>query len=57
LKLIIILGIIILVLIPTGIWIFAGVFFLLIYYTYRKQIQTKTYKQNEYDGTILEEMR
>jgi len=57
LKSIIILGIIALVFIPAGIWIFAGVFFVLIFYTFRKQIQTKIYKQNEYDGTTLEEMR
>jgi len=56
LKLIIILGVIILILIPTGIWIFAGIFFALIYYTYRKQNQRKTYKQNEYDKSTLEEM-
>jgi len=43
-------------LIPTGILVFAGIFFALIYYTYRKQIQNKTYKQNEYDKATLEEM-
>jgi len=57
LKLIIILGIITLVLIPTGIWIFAGIFFALLYYTYRKEIQSKIYQQNEFDAEILEEMR
>jgi len=56
LKLIIFLVVIILVLIPTGILVFAGIFFGLLYYTYRKQTQTKTYKQNEYDKATLEEM-
>jgi len=56
LKLIIILAVIILVLVPTGIWVFAGIFFGLIYYTYRKQNQTNFYKQNEYNKTTLEEM-
>jgi len=57
LKLIIILGIIVLALIPGGIWVFAGIFCALIYYTYRKQIQNKIYEQNEFDETILEEMK
>ncbi|KFM21009.1 hypothetical protein SCCGRSA3_00016 [Marine Group I thaumarchaeote SCGC RSA3] len=46
----------ILFLIPTGIWIFAGVFCVLLYYTYRKQIHKK-FKQNEYDESTIEEMR
>ena len=57
LKLIIILVIIVLALIPTVIGIFAGVFFVLLYYTYRKQTQTKTYEQNEYEELVIEEMK
>jgi len=57
LKFIIILGIILLVLFPTGAWIFAGIFLGLIYYTYRKNTPAKSYKKNQYDTEILEEMK
>lgn len=56
-KLIIILGIILLALIPGGIWVFAGVFFALLYYTSKKQTQSKTYDQNEYDESTINEMK
>ena len=56
-KFLVILGIIILGITSGGILLFLGIFFALLYYHFKNQPEPKTFEQNEYDESILKEMK